>query len=131
MVLQFIGFMAGWRGSGGDGGAATVAALLTSWATFLPAFVLILLAAPYVLRLAENRRLSAALAGITASVVGVIASLALAFGTSVLFPAGLDSPDWPAIAIAAAAFAALQWTRLDVLWVIAGGLLAGLALGFV
>ena len=131
MVLQFIGFMAGWRGSGGDGGVAVVAALLTSWATFLPAFVLILLAAPYVLRLAENRRLAAALAGITASVVGVIASLALAFGTSILFPAGFESPDWRAIAIAVAAFAALQWTRTDMLWVIAGGLVAGLALGFV
>ncbi len=130
MVLQFIGFMAGWRGSGGDGAVAAVAALLTSWATFLPAFVVILVAAPYVLRLAENRRLAAALAGITAAVVGVIASLALAFGRSVLFPAGLGSPDWGAIAIAAAAFAALQWTRIDVLWVIAGGLLAGLLLGF-
>lgn len=131
MVLQFIGFMAGWHGSGGDGAAATVAALVTSWATFLPAFVVILLAAPYVLRLAENRRLAAALAGVTAAVVGVIASLALAFGTSVLFPAGPGSPDWAAIAIAAAAFAALQWTRVDMLWVIAGGLAAGLALGFV
>jgi len=130
MVLQFIGFMAGWHGSGGDAATATVAALLTSWATFLPAFVLILLAAPYVLRLSENRRLAAALAGVTAAVVGVIASLALAFGRSVLFPAGLDAPDWASIAIAAAAFAALQWTRLDVLWVIAGGLAAGLAFGF-
>jgi chromate transporter len=130
MVLQFIGFMAGWRDSGGDAGVATVAALLTSWATFLPAFVVILLAAPYVLRLAENRRLAAALAGVTAAVVGVIASLALAFGRSVLFPAGLESPEWGSIAIAAAAFAALQWTRLDMLWVIAGGLVAGLALGF-
>jgi chromate transporter len=130
MVLQFVGFMAGWHGSGGDGGAATVAALLTSWATFLPAFIVILLAAPYVLRLAENRRLAAALAGITAAVVGVIASLALAFGRNVLFPAGLESPEWGAIAIAAAAFAALQWTRLDMLWVVAGGLVAGLALGF-
>jgi chromate transporter len=130
MVLQFIGFMAGWHGSGGDGAAATVAALLTSWATFLPAFVVILVAAPYVLRLAENRRLAAALAGITAAVVGIIASLALAFGRSVLFPAGLEAPDWGAIMIAAVAFAALQWTRLDMLWVIAGGLVAGLALGF-
>lgn len=130
MVLQFIGFMAGWRGTGGDGAAATVAALLTSWATFLPAFVVILVAAPYVLRLAENRRLAAALAGVTAAVVGVIASLALAFGRSVLLPTGPESPDWGAIAIAAAAFAALQWTRLDMLWVVAGGLVAGLALGF-
>jgi chromate transporter len=131
MVLQFIGFMAGWHGSDGSGGAATVAALVTSWATFLPAFVVILAAAPYVLRLAENRRLAAALTGVTAAVVGVIASLALAFGRSVLFPAGFESPDWGSIAIAVAAFAALQWTRLDMLWVIAGGLVAGLALGFV
>jgi len=130
MVLQFIGFMAGWHDSDGSGSAATLAALVTAWATFLPAFVVILAAAPYVLRLAENRRLAAALAGVTAAVVGVIASLALAFGRSVLFPAGFESPDWGSIAIVVAAFAALQWTRLDMLWVIAGGLAAGLALGF-
>jgi chromate transporter len=130
MVLQFIGFMAGWH-PGHEGGEATVSALLASWATFLPAAVLILVAAPYVLRLAGNPRLAAALAGITAAVVGVIASLALAFGRSVLLPAGLDAPDWGSIAIAIAGFAALQWTRIDVLWVIAGGAVLGLVLGFV
>jgi len=130
MVLQFVGFMAGWHASGGAGAPATVAALVTSWATFVPAFVLVLLAAPYVLRLAANRRLAAALAGITAATVGVIASLALAFGRNVLLPGGLAAPDWGAIAVAALAFAALQWTRIDVLWVIGGGLAAGLALGF-
>jgi chromate transporter len=129
MVLQFIGFMAGWHPDG-DGGRATMSALLTSWATFLPAAVLILVAAPYVLRLAGNPRLGSALAGITAAVVGVIASLALAFGRSVLLPAGLDAPDWGSIAIALLAFAALQWTRIDVLWVIAGGAALGLVLGF-
>jgi chromate transporter len=130
MVLQFVGFMAGWPASDGAGATATLAALVTSWATFLPAFVLILAVAPYVLRLAENRRLAAALAGVTAAVVGVIGSLALAFGSNVLFPAGLESPAWDSIAIAVAAFVALQWTRLDALWVIAGGVVAGLALGF-
>ena len=130
IVLQFVGFMAGWHHSGGEAMPATIAALLTSWATFLPSFIFILVGAPYVLRLSENRRLAAALAGITAAVVGVIASLAIAFGRSVLFPAGLAAPDWGAIAIAALAFAVLQWTRVDVLWVIGGGLLAGLALGF-
>ena len=130
IVLQFVGFMAGWHQSGGAAGTATVAALLTSWATFLPSFIFILVGAPYVLRLSENRRLAAALAGITAAVVGVIASLAIAFGKTVLFPAGLAAPEWGAIAIAALAFAVLQFTRLDVLWVIGGGLLAGLALGF-
>ena len=131
MVLQFIGFMAGWRASGGEGGAATAAALVTSWATFLPAFVLILLCAPYVLKLAANRRLASALAGITAAAVGIVASLAVAFGRSVLLPAGLAAPDWGAVAIAVGAFAVLQWTRIDVLWVVAGGLVAGLALRFV
>jgi len=130
MVLQFIGFMAGWHPQQ-DGGQATIAALLASWATFLPAFILILVAAPYVLRLSENRRLAAALAGITAAVVGVIASLALAFGKSVMFPQGLGSPDWGAIGIAVLAIVALQATRLDVIWVIAGGAALGLVLGFV
>jgi chromate transporter len=130
MVLQFVGFMAGWHASGGAAGPATVAAILTSWATFLPAFVIILVAAPYVLRISANRRLAAALAGITAAVVGIIGSLALAFGRGVLFPEGLASPDVGALAIAAVAFAVLQWTRIDVLWVVAGGLVSGIALGF-
>jgi chromate transporter len=130
MVLQFIGYMAGWHASGGATGAATTAALVTSWATFLPSFILILVGAPYVLQLSANRRLSAALAGLTAAVVGVVASVAVAFGRTVLFPGGLAAPDWGAIAIAAAAFAVVQWTRIDVLWVIAGGLAAGLVLRF-
>jgi hypothetical protein len=29
------------------------------------------------------------------------------------------------------AFALLQWTRIDAIWIIAGGAAAGLALGFV
>ena len=91
IVLQFIGFMAGWnQAAARDAPAvATIAALLASWATFLPAFVFILVAAPYVDRLSANRRLAGALAGITAAVVGVIGSLAIAFGRGVLFPEGL------------------------------------------
>lgn len=130
MVLQFIGFMAGWHASDGSGTTATIAALVTSWATFLPSFVFILVGAPYVLQLDANRRLSAALAGLTAGVVGVVASVAVAFGRTVLFPGGFAAPDWGAVAIAAAAFALVQWTRIDVLWVIAGGLVAGLVLRF-
>jgi len=130
IVLQFIGFMAGWNQAGVDAPAvATTSALLTSWATFLPAFVIILVAAPYVERLSANGRVAGALAGITAAVVGVIGSLAIVFGRGVLFPGGLAAPAWGAIAIALAAFALLQWTRVDVLWVIAGGAVAGLLLG--
>jgi chromate transporter len=131
IVLQFIGFMAGWNHAAGVDAplTATVAALLTSWATFLPSFVFILVGAPYVERLAANHRLAGALAGVTAAVVGVIGSLAIAFGRGVLFPDGVDAPAWGAIAIAALALVLLEWTRVDVLWVIAGGALAGLALG--
>ncbi|MGH8136433.1 MAG: chromate efflux transporter, partial [Steroidobacteraceae bacterium] len=57
--------------------------------------------------------------------VGVIASLAGVFATAVFYPAGTATPQWPAIAIAAAALLLLLRTRLDVLWIIAGGALAG------
>ena len=93
--------------------------------------VFILVGAPYGERLSSNVRLSTALACMTAAVVGVIGSLAIAFGRNVMFPAGLGTPDWAAIGIAATAFVLLQWTRVDAIWVIAGGAAAGLALAFV
>ncbi len=132
IVLQFIGFMAGWHPEDAALAAvtATAAALLTSWATFLPSFIFILVGAPYVERLAANLRLAGALAGITAAVVGVIGSLAVVFGRTVLFPSGLAAPDWGAVAIAAAALVLLERTKLDVLWVITAGAAAGLALGY-
>jgi chromate transporter len=133
IVLQFVGFMAGWNqpGSLAPSAAATIAALLSSWATFLPSFVFILVGAPYGEKLSSNVRLSTALACMTAAVVGVIGSLAIAFGRNVLFPTGLGAPDWAAIGIAIAAFVLLQWTRVDAIWVIAGGAAAGLLLAFV
>jgi chromate transporter len=123
--------MAGWNGATGIEAAATAttAAALTSWATFLPSFIFILVGAPYVERLSSNRRLAGALAGVTAAVVGVIGSLAVVFGRGVLFPGGLEAPAWRAIAIAVLALIVLERTRVDVLWVIAGGALAGLVLG--
>jgi chromate transporter len=131
IVLQFMGFMAGWNDPGAleRGPGAVLAALLAAWATFLPSFVLIFLGAPHVERLRANARLAGAMAGITAAVVGVIASLALSFGRTVLLPEGAEAPAWAAIAIACAALAVLLRTRLDTLWVIVGGALAGLALG--
>jgi chromate transporter len=131
IVLQFIGFLAGWTGAPGVAAAAraTTAAALASWATFLPSFIFILVGAPYVERLSSNRRLAGALAGVTAAVVGVIGSLAIVFGRGVLFPGGFEMPAWRAIAIAVLALVVLERTRVDVLWVIAGGAFAGLVLG--
>ena len=54
----------------------TLGALLTTYVTFLPCFLFIFLLAPYIELLAGNRRIRAALTGVTAAVVGVIANLA-------------------------------------------------------
>ena len=87
MVVQFVAFLGAYRDPGGldPWVAATLGALLTTWVTFVPCFMFIFLGAPYVERLRGNRRLSAALTGITAGVVGVIANLALFFALHTLF----------------------------------------------
>src|SRR5689334_11946637 len=66
-------------------GGMLVGSLLTTWVTFVPCFLFIFLGAPYVERLRLNTHLTAALTGITAAVVGVIASLAVFFGLHTLF----------------------------------------------
>ena len=87
MVVQFVAFLGAYRDPGGldPWVAATLGALLTTWVTFVPCFVFIFLGAPYVERLRGNKRLSSALTGITAAVVGVIVNLALYFALHTLF----------------------------------------------
>jgi chromate transporter len=87
MVVQFVAFLGAYRDPGGLNPwvAAVLASLLTTWVTFVPCFLFILLGAPYVERLRHNRNLSAALTGITAAVVGVIANLAVYFALHTLF----------------------------------------------
>jgi chromate transporter len=125
LVLQFVGFLAGYREGGGVLGGIG-ASILTLWVTFLPCFAWIFLGAPYVERLHDAARLKGALAGVTAAVVGVIANLALWFALRVLFadivpgPLSFDIPVLSSIQPLALALALLagwcifQW-RLGVL----------------
>lgn len=83
LVTEFVGFMAGWQAGGW--GMALAAAGITLWMTFVPCFLWIFLGAPYLARLTSAPRLSAALAGIMAAVVGVIANLSLWFALHVFF----------------------------------------------
>jgi chromate transporter len=87
LVTQFVGFLAGFREpapfSPVPGGI--VAALMTTWVTFSAAMLFIFAGAPYVENLRSNRRLSGALAAITAAVVGVILNLTVWFSLHVLF----------------------------------------------
>ena len=87
LVTQFVGFLGAFRHAEVLPAltAATIGGLLTTWVTFLPCFVWIFAGAPYVERLRGHRPLSAALAAITAAVVGVIANLALWFALNSLF----------------------------------------------
>ena len=58
MVVQFVAFLGAYRdpGSLDPWVAAVLAALLTTWVTFVPCFVFIFLGAPYVERLRGNTR---------------------------------------------------------------------------
>ena len=129
MVLQFVGFMSGWNRPEGMSrlASATLGALVTTYVTFLPCFFYVFLGAPYAESLRRNRSLTSALSGITAAIVGVILNLAFVFGLAVLFPDGWGhAPDWFALALMAAAFAALRLLEVDAIWVV----LAGAAIGF-
>ena len=122
IVLQFMGFMAGWNHPVplAQATSAVLGAALAAWATFLPSFVFIFLGAPYVERIAGEPRIAGALAAITAAVVGIIGTLALLFARVVLLPNGIDAgPDWSAMAIAVAVWLLLTRTRIDLPWILA------------
>ncbi len=130
MVLQFVGFMTGWNNPGDltPLAAATLGALVTTWVTFLPCFMFVFVGAPYIEVLRGNRALNGALSGVTASVIGVILNLALVFGAAVILPRGqAGGIEWFAAILAAAAFLAMSRHRIDAIWIVLGGGLAGLA----
>lgn len=131
MVVQFVGFLAAFR-EGGGLAAGIAGAALTTWVTFAPCFAWIFLGAPWIERLRANRALAAALAAVTAAVVGVIANLALWFGWHFVMPGGRPDP-W-AMALAGLALGlvlGLRWGVMPVLALCAalgaGLRLAGLA----
>jgi chromate transporter len=129
MVLQFIGFMAGWNNPQGMSAttSAVTGALIATYCTFLPCFFFIFLGAPYIEVLRGNKNLKGALTGVTAAVVGVILNLALVFGVAVIWPHGVDGgTDWFAAALSVGAFMALYRFKIDVLWVVLTGGLLGL-----
>ena len=83
LVTEFVGFLAGWH----EGGwlMALAGAGVALWMTFAPCFLWIFTGAPHIARLTAEPRLSGALSGIMAAVVGVIANLSLWFALHVIF----------------------------------------------
>jgi len=88
-VVQFVGFMGAYRDPGtlAPLTAATFAAVLTTWVTYVPCFLWIFLGAPFIEKLRGNAALAGALSCITAAVVGVILNLAIWFALHTLFSA--------------------------------------------
>ena len=136
MVVAFVAFVGGWQsgelavlfGPEHRLVAATLAAVIVTWFTFLPSFVFILAGGPLVESTHGELRFTGPLAAITAAVVGVIVNLALFFGQHVLWPQGWSGQfDGVAAAIALAAALALFRFKRGVIEVIAGSAAVGLA----
>jgi chromate transporter len=87
LVTQFVGFLAAFREAApfSPVTAGVLGAAMTTWVTFVPSMLWIFAGAPFVEPLRANRRLSGALAAITAAVVGVILNLSVWFALHVLF----------------------------------------------
>lgn len=108
MVLVFVGFMAGYNHFGGSLLMGSLGLFVTTFYTFLPCFLFILIGAPIVERTKSNARVKAVLSIITAAVVGVVLNLTVYFGKAVVIsddsrPFGIDyfSLGWITISILA------------------------------
>jgi len=130
LVTQFVGMIAAI--AQGGTGLAIAAGALTLWVTFVPCFIWIFAGAPLIDWIAGQPRLQGALAGITAAVVGVFASLTLWFALHVFFASvstrgfgpvqlvvpDITTPNWVAVGLAlVAGWLLLQrgWSLLIVL----------------
>jgi chromate transporter len=143
LVTVFVGYLGAYRFPGGldPAVAGALGAAVTAWATFAPCFLWIFLGAPYIESLRGNRILNAALACVTAAVVGIILNLGVVFALAALFAEveqgsvlgftfplpDLGSIDVFAALLATAAFMAIWTFRLHALWVVGGCAVAGLA----
>ena len=134
MVVQFVGFLGAYRDPGdlNPWVAGIIGATLVVWVTFVPCFLFVFLGAPHIEGLRRNAGLSAALTGVTAAVVGVIANLSVYFSIHTLFtatsrhdwgPVHISGPVWSAVSpravfVAALAFVLVFRYRLGVLRVL-------------
>jgi chromate transporter len=132
MIVAFVGFVGGWThalfGPDARFAAGAAGAAVASLFTFLPSFIFILAGGPLVESTRGNVRMTAPLTAISAAVVGVIASLAVFFGSQVFLAGG--RPHWQAIAIGLAASIALLRYKAGTIPLILACAFAGLVLSY-
>ena len=146
LVTQFVGFLAGWRNPEPMSALqmGLFAAAMTTWVTFTPSFLFVLIGAPWMERLRGNRRLNHALSAITAAVAGTILNLAVWFSANVLFGTvrtiefgpfrtirpELISVDLTLTAIALIAVGLVFWANRGVAQVVGASAVLGVAASF-
>jgi chromate transporter len=109
LFTTFTGYLAGGlRG-----------AIIATFFVFLPSFVFVLVGAPYIERVRNNRSIQAFLAGASAAVVGVIIVVSLD-----LIPAALV--DLPTLCVALAAFLLIVVLKVDVAKVALAAMTSGI-----
>ncbi|MGB3177565.1 MAG: chromate efflux transporter [Albidovulum sp.] len=136
LVTEFVAFLAGAAQAGT--GMALAAAAIALWVTFVPCFLWVFAFAPYIEWIATRPRLASALSGISAAVVGVIASLALWFALHLFFSklghiGPLPLPDlasfqWKPVLVAVFAAVLLLHFHRSMVLVLSLSSLAGIAL---
>ncbi len=131
MLVVFVGFVGAYLQAalGPDALllAGGLAAILVAWFTFLPSYIFIFAGGPFVESTQNDLKFTVPLFAITA-VVGVIVNLTLFFGYHVLWPNGIEGGLDPiSLCIAAAATLALFRFKWNVMYVVLGCALLGLA----
>lgn len=125
IILQFVGFAGGWHHPAplNPLPSALLCSAITTWSTFLPGFLLVLLAAPWMERLTSLPALSTALAAITAAVTGLLLHLATTLAASTLHPEHHD----PFTSLTTlACLLTLRTTRIPVALVVPAAAIAGI-----
>lgn len=113
LVLEFVAYLGAFRAPTGLPPmlAGALGAAIVLWVTFVPCFLWIFLGAPYVESLRNYRVLNAAMASITAAVVGVILNLSVWFALHTLF-AEVHPVRWGPVQVNAPTLSSLNWSAL-------------------
>ncbi len=130
LILTFVGYLGGVKNAVASSPLASgvLAASVVTFFTFLPSFMMIFAGAPFIESTRRSLKLQAPLTGITAAVVGVIASLAVFFAEHTFWPKGFSGAvDYLSAAIAVVALVAFVKFKRGPMETIAVCALLGLA----
>lgn len=135
MVVAYVGYVGAWSkqvfGPDSLALAGAVGAGVVTFFTFLPSFLFILIGGPIVEASRNEIKLTAPLTAITASVVGVIANLAMFFAYHVFWPEGFNAGfDWFSLLIGLLSLLALFRFKIDIMPVIFGCAMVGAGYSF-